>query len=169
MDEATISMAVKDETPEETEARMMDRQRRVYALKLLGFKHETIAKRLGVSTDTVGRDVKAMIAIRDPARVEEMRKLHSDRYEYAMSKLAVRVQKEDIDAISLFVNINEKSSKLHGTVAPVETKISGAVAVGSMDDWTNEQLHDFYESNGRIVPAIAGAAVAPGESEADPE
>jgi transposase len=106
--------------------RARQRARRVEAvsLRLAGISTEAIAERMGISRNGVQQLVEKTLATAENLAAEEMRTLENIRLDRAQSAIWAKVLAGDTQAITAFLQISARRSKMNGLDAPTSIVIS---------------------------------------------
>ena len=104
---------------------LFEKERLVVQYRQGGATFEQIAMKLGYADPSGARQAfkRAMERMRDDAVNAEMRELHRQRLEVALTAIWPDVVKGDLEAIKVMLKILERDAKLYGIDAPVKTEV----------------------------------------------
>jgi len=104
---------------------LFEKERQVVQYRQGGATFDAIAKKLGYADESGARLAfkRAMERMRDDALNNEMRELHRQRLEVALTAIWPDVVKGDLEAIKVMLKILERDAKLYGIDAPVKTEV----------------------------------------------
>ena len=104
---------------------LFEKERLVVQYRQGGATFEQIAMKLGYADHSGARQAfkRAMERMRDDAVNAEMRELHRQRLEVALTAIWPDVVKGDLEAIKVMLKILERDAKLYGIDAPVKTEV----------------------------------------------
>jgi hypothetical protein len=104
---------------------LFEKERQVVKYRQAGATFDQIAQKLGYSNESGARSAfrRAMERMRDDAINAEMRELHRQRLEIALTSIWPQVIQGDFEAIKLMLKILERDAKLFGIDAPVKTEV----------------------------------------------
>ena len=104
---------------------LFEKERLVVQYRQGGATFEQIAMKLGYADHSGARQAfkRAMERMRDDALNNEMRELHRQRLEVALTAIWPDVVKGDLEAIKVMLKILERDAKLYGIDAPVKTEV----------------------------------------------
>ena len=104
---------------------LFEKERQVVQYRQGGATFDAIAKKLGYADESGARAAfkRAMERMRDDALNAEMRELHRQRLEVALTAIWPDVVKGDLEAIKVMLKILERDAKLYGIDAPVKTEM----------------------------------------------
>jgi len=104
---------------------LFEKERQVVQYRQTGATFDAIAKKLGYADESGARLAfkRAMERMRDDALNNEMRELHRQRLEVALTAIWPDVVKGDLEAIKVMLKILERDAKLYGIDAPVKTEV----------------------------------------------
>ena len=123
---------LKPVTSELAEARRKrDGKQRAEAFSLLmaGLTYEQIADRLGVSYGNVQGVISRALAEAPKTGVDTLRQVENARLDRAQAAIWAKVLEGDQKAISTFLSISGRRSKLNGLDAPLQIEMSGHVKI----------------------------------------
>ena len=104
---------------------VFDKERQVVQYRQAGATFDQIAKKLNYANESGARAAfkRAMERMRDDAINAEMRELHRQRLEVALTAIWPDVLRGDLEAIKVMLKILERDAKLYGIDAPVKTEV----------------------------------------------
>ena len=104
---------------------LFEKERQVVQYRQAGATFDQIAKRLDYADESGARAAfrRAMERMRDDALNNEMRELHRQRLEVALTAIWPDVVKGDLAAIKVMLSILERDAKLYGLDSPVRTEV----------------------------------------------
>jgi hypothetical protein len=104
---------------------LFEKERQVVQYRQTGATFDAIAKKLGYADESGARLAfkRAMERMRDDALNNEMRELHRQRLEVALTAIWPAIVKGDFEAIKVMLKILERDAKLYGIDAPVKTEV----------------------------------------------
>jgi len=104
---------------------LFEKERQVVQYRQGGATFDQIAKKLDYADESGARAAfkRAMERMRDDALNAEMRELHRQRLEVALTAIWPNVVKGDFEAIKIMLKILERDAKLYGIDAPVKTEV----------------------------------------------
>jgi hypothetical protein len=104
---------------------LFEKERQVVQYRQGGATFDQIAKRLNYADESGARAAfkRAMERMRDDAINAEMRELHKQRLEVALTAIWPDVVKGDLEAIKVMLKILERDAKLYGIDMPVKTEV----------------------------------------------
>ena len=113
---------------------LFEKERQVVQYRQGGATFDAIAKKLGYSDESGARAAfkRAMERMRDDALNAEMRELHRQRLEVALTAIWPDVVKGDLEAIKVMLKILERDAKLYGIDAPVKTEMEVTTYDGNL-------------------------------------
>ena len=118
---------MQDNAPEviSIDPALFEKERQVVQYRQGGATFDAIAKKLGYADESGARLAfkRAMERMRDDALNNEMRELHRQRLEVALTAIWPDVVKGDLEAIKVMLKILERDAKLYGIDAPVKTEV----------------------------------------------
>ena len=113
---------------------LFEKERQVVQYRQGGATFDAIAKKLGYADESGARAAfkRAMERMRDDALNAEMRELHRQRLEVALTAIWPNVVKGDLEAIKVMLKILERDAKLYGIDAPVKTEMEVTTYDGNL-------------------------------------
>ena len=113
---------------------LFEKERQVVQYRQGGATFDAIAKKLGYADESGARAAfkRAMERMRDDALNAEMRELHRQRLEVALTAIWPDVVKGDLEAIKVMLKILERDAKLYGIDAPVKTEMEVTTYDGNL-------------------------------------
>ena len=113
---------------------LFEKERQVVQYRQGGATFDAIAKKLGYADESGARVAfkRAMERMRDDALNAEMRELHRQRLEVALTAIWPNVVKGDLEAIKVMLKILERDAKLYGIDAPVKTEMEVTTYDGNL-------------------------------------
>ena len=104
---------------------LFEKERQVVQYRQGGATFDAIAKKLGYADESGARLAfkRAMERMRDDALNNEMRELHRQRLEVALTAIWPDVVKGDLEAIKVMLKILERDAKMFGIDTPVKTEV----------------------------------------------
>ena len=113
---------------------LFEKERLVVQYRQGGATFEQIAMKLGYADHSGARQAfkRAMERMRDDALNAEMRELHRQRLEVALTAIWPDVVKGDLEAIKVMLKILERDAKLYGIDAPVKTEMEVTTYDGNL-------------------------------------
>jgi len=113
---------------------LFEKERQVVQYRQGGATFDAIAKKLGYADESGARVAfkRAMERMRDDALNAEMRELHRQRLEVALTAIWPDVVKGDLEAIKVMLKILERDAKLYGIDAPVKTEMEVTTYDGNL-------------------------------------
>ena len=113
---------------------LFEKERQVVQYRQGGATFDAIAKKLGYADESGARSAfkRAMERMRDDALNAEMRELHRQRLEVALTAIWPDVVKGDLEAIKVMLKILERDAKLYGIDAPVKTEMEVTTYDGNL-------------------------------------
>ena len=113
---------------------LFEKERQVVQYRQGGATFDAIAKKLGYADESGARAAfkRAMERMRDDALNAEMRELHRQRLEVALTAIWSDVVKGDLEAIKVMLKILERDAKLYGIDAPVKTEMEVTTYDGNL-------------------------------------
>ena len=113
---------------------LFEKERQVVQYRQGGATFDAIAKKLGYADESGARAAfkRAMERMRDDALNAEMRELHRQRLEVALTAIWPDVVKGDLEAIKVMLKILERDAKLYGIDAPVKTEVEVTTYDGNL-------------------------------------
>jgi DNA-binding NarL/FixJ family response regulator len=114
-------------SPGVLKARLEDRRAEVFRLKKSGKTNKQIAEELGVTTSTVGADVKIVLKKLQQEQVEDAnlwRVMELERLDDIMTVLDVAVKKGDLAAIDRYLRVSQARRELLGLDAPENSHLA---------------------------------------------
>ena len=113
---------------------LFEKERQVVQYRQAGATFDAIAKKLGYADESGARVAfkRAMERMRDDALNAEMRELHRQRLEVALTAIWPDVVKGDLEAIKVMLKILERDAKLYGIDAPVKTEMEVTTYDGNL-------------------------------------
>lgn len=91
-----------------------DRARKAYEMTLAGRTQDEIAKELGVSHQTINKDLKYWIAQTVMPLAEDAKKMQLDRLELLWRAAYTKAQSGDVPAMNAALKVLERQAKLLG-------------------------------------------------------
>ena len=113
---------------------LFEKERQVVQYRQGGATFDAIAKKLGYADESGARAAfkRAMERMRDDALNAEMRELHRQRLEVALTAIWPDVVRGDLEAIKVMLKILERDAKLYGIDAPVKTEMEVTTYDGNL-------------------------------------
>ena len=113
---------------------LFEKERQVVQYRQGGATFDAIARKLGYADESGARAAfkRAMERMRDDALNAEMRELHRQRLEVALTAIWPDVVKGDLEAIKVMLKILERDAKLYGIDAPVKTEMEVTTYDGNL-------------------------------------
>ena len=113
---------------------LFEKERQVVQYRQGGATFDQIAKKLDYADESGARAAfkRAMERMRDDALNAEMRELHRQRLEVALTAIWPNVVKGDFEAIKIMLKILERDAKLYGIDAPVKTELEVTTYDGNL-------------------------------------
>jgi len=113
---------------------LFEKERQVVQYRQGGATFDQIAKRLEYADESGARAAfkRAMERMRDDALNAEMRELHRQRLEVALTAIWPNVVQGDLEAIKVMLKILERDAKLYGLDAPVKTEMEVTTYDGNL-------------------------------------
>ncbi len=161
-----------------------ERQAQALSLRLQGLSYRAIAKAINkkqdeaaevsqgktksVTYETVRKDILAALEVtkqKTAAEAEYYRDIELERLNMAMSAIASKVAKGDVQAVAQWVKISESRRKLLGLDAPVQLQVAQAL------DSAQDQFISLLEGalDAETFAKVTAAAVAIAEASAAAE
>lgn len=125
------------------------RMSRAFELRLTGLSLRQIGSQLGISYQTVQRDLDTyMSAIQNP-KADSLRKVYTARYERMLAKLDPKVDSGDAEAINTAARLLAQVSKLNGVDMPTRTE-AVIETVDPTDIEVRKLINEMNNKNARI-------------------
>lgn len=131
---------VRSELSLARERRNDERRAEAMSLLLAGFTHEQISDRLEVSREEVTQIIARALRDRPAQGIPEMRQIENERLNKAQAAIWPKVLAGDSRAISTFLNISGRRSRLNGLDAPLQIELSANVRIEM-----EQALHDLQQ------------------------
>ena len=131
---------------------LFEKERQVVQYRQGGATFDAIAKKLGYADESGARLAfkRAMERMRDDALNAEMRELHRQRLEVALTAIWPNVVKGDLAAIGMMLKILERDSKLYGLDSPIRTEVEVTSYDGNLlRQRTREIIQSIREISGQ--------------------
>jgi hypothetical protein len=137
---------------------LFEKERQVVQYRQGGATFDQIAKRLNYADESGARAAfkRAMERMRDDAINAEMRELHRQRLEVALTAIWPNVVQGDLEAIKVMLKILERDAKLYGIDAPVKTEVEVTTYDGNL---LRQRTREIVET----IREITGQADSVGE------
>jgi transposase-like protein len=116
---------MQENAPDVISPELFEKERLVVQYRQGGATFEQIAQKLGYADHSGARQAfkRAMERMRDDALNAEIRELHRQRLEVALTAIWPKVVKGELSAIKVMLSILERDAKLYGIDMPVRTEL----------------------------------------------